>query len=79
MRKKFVPTTATTTGEAFNGTTTDNGSLGAMGIYYNHPLFLHSTDVTGIQIISFNLMEISLSGFDLDLWGYHCKVETNWD
>lgn len=39
---------ATTTGDASNGTTTENGTQRAMGIDYNHSLFLFFTDVSGL-------------------------------
>lgn len=43
----------------FHGVSTEqqssNGSTQIPGIDYNHPLFLHSSDVSGAQIISFQL------------------------
>lgn len=42
-----------------SGSSTEvSGSSQIPGIDYNHPLFLHSYDVDGTQIISFQLISI---------------------
>ncbi|XP_016572935.1 uncharacterized protein LOC107870802 isoform X1 [Capsicum annuum] len=49
---------AATPTDTSNGPSAVNGTQGAMEIDYNYPLFLHFTNVSGLQIISFQLTGI---------------------